>query len=106
MSTPDLERVARALFENEWAGQVAPSDEWKQGKAYWVNSARAAVAALMEPSDEMLRAQLAVDKPGTYREYLRHPANGPASAKECEQEIATATKRLQAMLRAVLGDNG
>ncbi|HGA3038682.1 TPA: hypothetical protein ACIR5X_000162 [Serratia marcescens] len=54
----------------------------------------------VEPTDEQLRAMLAVIWPATYREYLRHPDNGPKSSQKTEGDIKTATAQYAAMLEA------
>lgn len=54
----------------------------------------------VEPTDEMLRVHLAVDWPAIYREYLRHPDNGPGWTKDNEANITRARRRYAAMLSA------
>lgn len=50
-----LERVAKALFEDEWDDKS--SEQWESADAderkAWLRSARVAVAALREPTDLM-----------------------------------------------------
>jgi hypothetical protein len=54
----------------------------------------------VEPTEEMLRVQLAVEWPATYRDFLRHPASGEKTKADTEKEIAKAKKRWTAMLAA------
>uniref|UniRef100_A0AAU8L073 Uncharacterized protein n=1 Tax=Serratia phage Kevin TaxID=3161161 RepID=A0AAU8L073_9CAUD len=54
----------------------------------------------IQPTEEQLRRMLAVQWPATYREYLRHPMNGPENQKENEKQIAMAQRQYDA---AVLG---
>jgi hypothetical protein len=54
----------------------------------------------VEPTEEMLRASLATDLPATYREHLRHPANGPDTAKQNEARIRHVIKRWANQLAA------
>lgn len=56
----------------------------------------------LEPTDEIIRSMLAVDSPATYRDYLRHPANGEGSVKTTEAAIAKEVKTYKAALAAVL----
>ncbi|MGQ6276418.1 hypothetical protein ACUNDX_06740 [Serratia sp. IR-2025] len=65
----------------------------------------------IEPTDEQLRAMLAVIWPATYREHLRHPDNGPVSIARAEEEIKQAKEQYAAALAAALaaapeGGNG
>jgi hypothetical protein len=53
-----VEKVARALFAEEWRGttmkpQQALDDAERE---YWFNAARAAIEAMREPSEEMVAA--------------------------------------------------
>ncbi|WP_321146174.1 hypothetical protein [Providencia alcalifaciens] len=52
------------------------------------------------PTDEQLRAILAVQWPATYRECLRHPDNGPNAAMKTEKEIDVATRQYSAAISA------
>ncbi|ANJ99072.1 hypothetical protein [Serratia plymuthica] len=61
----------------------------------------------IEPTDEQLRAMLAVIWPATYREHLRHPDNGPVSIARAEEEIKQAKEQYAAALAAAPeGGNG
>ena len=51
-----------------------------------------------EPTEEMLRAMLAVQWPATYREYLRHPLAGPETIKKQEKDISIVRKQYLAAL--------
>lgn len=82
--TPDLERVARALFDQEWAGQNPGASQWAQDRPYWIGSARAAVTALIDVSDKAIFMSLP-----------KFDTRGGASV---------GRRHFQAMLRAVLGD--
>ncbi|EMK0753971.1 hypothetical protein AB7179_10510 [Providencia manganoxydans] len=53
-----------------------------------------------KPTDEQLRAMLAVQWPAIYREHLRHPDNGPKSAKKTEDDIDVATRQYAAAMCA------
>lgn len=55
----------------------------------------------VEPTDEQLRLLLAVQWPASYREYLRHPWNGPENQKENEKQIAIARKQYAAIVNSV-----
>jgi hypothetical protein len=60
----------------------------------------------VDPTDEQLRAMLAVIWPATYREHLRHPDNGPVSIARAEEEIKHAKEQYAAaMLAAPEGGN-
>lgn len=52
----------------------------------------------IEPTDEHLRVLLAAQWPATYKEYLRHPLNGPGNAKMTEEHIALAKKQYAALV--------
>ena len=52
------------------------------------------------PTDEMLRAHLAVDYPYTYKEFLRHPYNGEKTSVAAELDVAKASRRWASMLAA------
>jgi hypothetical protein len=58
------------------------------------------VALPAEPTDEMIRAFLAVEWPATHREYLRHPDDGPNSAADTERRIALAKRQYAALIKA------
>ena len=57
-----VERVARALFETEWSPpgtekiRAVWEKEWPRSCEYWLNSARAAIAAMREPTEAMTEA--------------------------------------------------
>jgi hypothetical protein len=60
-----VERVARALFETEWSPAAERHEgkarldwekEWPNSREYWLNSARAAMAAMRDPTDAMCAA--------------------------------------------------
>ncbi|AFX93646.1 hypothetical protein G646_gp178 [Serratia phage phiMAM1] len=52
----------------------------------------------IQPTEEQLRRMLAVHWPATYREYLRHPMNGPENKKENEKQISQAERQYAAIL--------
>lgn len=52
----------------------------------------------IRPTEEQLRGMLAVQWPATYREYLRHPMNGPENKKENEKQIAVAERQYDAVV--------
>jgi len=54
-----------------------------------------------EPTEEMLRAMLAVRWPATYRDCLRSPHNGPQTAKQTEIDIAVVVKQYKAALAVI-----
>lgn len=54
----------------------------------------------VEPTDEMIRTSLAIERPATYRDHLRHPDAGPKTAAETEALIERERKRWSAMLAA------
>lgn len=54
-----------------------------------------------EPTDEMIRLILAVEYPATYRQYLRHPDNGPKSYAETEARIERVKKQYSAIIATV-----
>jgi hypothetical protein len=53
---PTLERAARALRDKEWGTAGPWEDADASDHAYWIDSARAALEALMEPSAAMTDA--------------------------------------------------
>lgn len=55
-----------------------------------------------EPTDEHIRAMLAVGEPATFRHHLRHPNNGPSMTRATELKI----ERARAMYRALLSAGG
>lgn len=57
----------------------------------------------VDPTDEILRAILAVEFPAIYKTHLRNPLNGPRSAADAEKDIARATKQYAAILDAIYG---
>jgi hypothetical protein len=65
---------------------------------------RAAIAAMAEPTEAMIHAGLKVDLPATYRDYLRHPANGVETAKQNEARIAHEQRRWSAQIQAALAE--
>jgi len=58
-----------------------------------------------EPTEEMIRAMLAVRWPATYRDYLRHPLAGPETQKQQEKDIAIVRKEYLAALAVVRNKN-
>lgn len=54
----------------------------------------------VEPTDEIIRSMLAVRWPATYRNTLRFSGAGPATAAQCERDIAEAKEQFGAMLAA------
>lgn len=60
--TTMIERVARAMFEHDQLSDEAKLDEWDddwigpQGREQYMSLARAAVAAMREPTDAMVKA--------------------------------------------------
>ncbi|TWA71938.1 hypothetical protein FBZ84_101205 [Azospirillum baldaniorum] len=58
------------------------------------------VVARKVMTEEMTRSHLAVDKPATFRDSLRHPDNGPRLSAEIEAEIKKAEARHAAVLAA------
>ncbi len=54
----------------------------------------------VEPTDEMIRVSLATEWPATYRDHLRHPANGLSSANQTEKLIERERTRYAAVLAA------
>lgn len=58
------------------------------------------VTVPVEPTEEMIRASLAVEFPATYRDHLRHPDDGPKWREVAEQRIERERKRWSAMLTA------
>lgn len=54
-----------------------------------------------EPTEEMLRAMLAVRWPATYRDYLRHPMAGPETIKQQERDITIVRKEYLAALAVI-----
>lgn len=59
----------------------------------------------VDPTDEILRAILAVEFPAIYKTQLRNPLNGPRSADDAEKDIARATKQYAAIFSAINGIN-
>jgi hypothetical protein len=60
-----VERVARALFKTEWHPATERHEgkasldwerEWPNSREYWLESARAAVAAMRDPTQAMTEA--------------------------------------------------
>jgi len=111
--------VAKALYE-AMEGPVSNQDFARQQRQ-WESAQALAVVALeayesakqkevegwvlvpKDPSDEHLRAMLAVDEPATFRDHLRHPDNGPSMAKTTEIKISQARARYRALLSAAGG---
>lgn len=105
--TPDLERVARAIFEELFGGGDEYANElihhpaaksWdRPTEPRWTQcseAARAAVAALIEISDDAIGAG-----EGLTDFILPHPMANTADMRRTEFRCG-----VQAMLRAVLGD--
>jgi hypothetical protein len=90
-----------ALVHGMSITRIAPADVWAdqaQGQAEPVASDFVMVPRV--PTDEMLRVSLAIEYPGTYDCFLRHPSNGPRAAADAERDIELAKKRYAAMLAA------
>lgn len=74
-----IERVARALFKEEWDSKS--SEPWENAyddeREAWLKSARAAIGAMREPTPEILKV-IEFDLPadGFNVEYLRDEAPG------------------------------
>lgn len=120
----DREEAAQIGEPSPWREDAGAGDpDWVQGRFFAMREAfdvaRAALAAApstevhaggwrdvktavvpVEPTDEMLRVQLACDFPAMFREHLRYPGAGPDSAADQERMIAKARKRWSAMLAA------
>jgi hypothetical protein len=56
-----------------------------------------------EPTDEMIRASLAIDLPALFKTHLRHPDNGPDMIKQTELLIEKEKRRYKAILAAARG---
>lgn len=55
-STDMVDRVAKALFATEWANK---GHSWEMDSAhheYWLGAARAAIVAMREPNETIIRA--------------------------------------------------
>ena len=54
----------------------------------------------VEATDEMVRMMLCVRWPALFKEYLRHPWNGPKSAADDEKSIQEAIKQFDNAIKA------
>jgi len=99
-----IEKMARAMVAQDSGpeGSALFAIHWKEFGDGYLASARAALTALLEPTEGMVEAGLASEWPATYREYLRHPASGPKAMAQTEQEITLETKRFRAAIQAAL----
>jgi len=98
--TPDLERVARAILVSIWGYEWADINDDSPKSIRDLHetceeAARAAVTALMEVSETMSdTGGMSIAHPSVYM-------GGPGPIRKRD-----ATRHFQAMLRAVLGDEG
>jgi hypothetical protein len=103
--TPDLERVARAIFSKSEHWLVLGADVWetapKTQRDMCFEQARAAVAALLDVSDDM---EEAADDPFHAEFKAQHERSMRVYGKVALASAGFSKPMFQAMLRAVLGD--
>jgi hypothetical protein len=88
-----IERVARALFDDEWPGEPL-EEEWDHNRDAWRQKARAAIEAMREPTKAMLGDQGQPDPRFDDLDYRLEPSEYPRAL----------TKIWEAMIDAALKD--
>jgi translation initiation factor 2 alpha subunit (eIF-2alpha) len=83
--TPEVERVARAIHSEVWRrrGEPAPAFE-RDAEHYYTALALAAMEALLEPSEEMVRAAT---------DYIATNIDGGCSAHDAREVLRAALTR-------------
>lgn len=82
-----VERVARALFQAEWAHNGS-EEEYASSREYWLEGARVAIEAMRETTGEMLQGACEKHIPGKPMCETTPPMKGwPPNEAECPRFV-------------------